>query len=86
MEFHVISDIKYENENHKIEHGITVTNLEEVIFISIHELKIKLLKKFKINNDNLTVIINNYKLNTKNKKIIIKAKCEKFDDWEIISN
>ena len=38
MEFHVISDIKYENENHKIEHGITVTNSKSN-FISIHELK-----------------------------------------------
>ena len=85
MKFHILSDIKFENKEYLIELDINATNYEEVVFIAIHELKLKLLQKFNIKKDNFSVIINCFKLFTKNKKINIKANCNKFDDWALLT-
>ena len=85
MEFHIDSNIKFENQKYQMEVDINATNYEEVIFIAIHELKLKLIKKFGIEKDNLSFIVNSFKLNTKDNKVNIKAKCNKFDDWELIN-
>ena len=68
-----------------MEVDINATNYEEVIFIAIHELKLKLIQKFGIEKDNLSFIVNSFKLNTKDNKVNIKAKCNKFDDWELVN-
>tara|TARA_B110000858_G_C17779631_1_gene464114 strand:- start:1747 stop:2004 length:258 start_codon:yes stop_codon:yes gene_type:complete len=85
MEFHIDSNIKFENQKYQMEVDINATNYEEVIFIAIHELKLKLIQKFGIEKDNLSFIVNSFKLNTKDNKVNIKAKCNKFDDWELIN-
>ena len=85
MEFHIDSNIKFENQKYQMEVDINATNYEEVIFIAIHELKLKLIQKFGIEKDNLSFIVNSFKLNTKDNKVNIKAKCNKFDDWEFVN-
>jgi hypothetical protein len=85
MEFHIDSNIKFENQKYQMEVDINATNYEEVIFIAIHELKLKLIQKFGIEKDNLSFIVNSFKLNTKDNKVNIKAKCNKFDDWELVN-
>ena len=85
MEFHIDSNIKFENQKYQMEVDINATNYEEVIFIAIHELKLKLIQKFNIEKDNLSFIVNSFKLNTKDNKVNIKAKCNKFDDWELVN-
>ena len=85
MEFHIDSNIKFENQKYQLEVDINATNYEEVIFIAIHELKLKLIQKFGIEKDNLSFIVNSFKLNTKDNKVNIKAKCNKFDDWELVN-
>ena len=44
MEFHIDSNIKFENQKYQMEVDINATNYEEVIFIAIHELKLKIVK------------------------------------------
>lgn len=85
MEFHIDSNIKFENQKYQLEVDINATNYEEVVFIAIHELKLKLIQKFGIKKDNLSFIVNSFKLNTKDNKVNIKAKCNKFDDWEFVN-
>ena len=85
MEFHIDSNIKFENQKYQLEVDINATNYEEVVFIAIHELKLKLIQKFGIKKDNLSFIVNSFKLNTKDNKVNIKAKCNKFDDWELVN-
>ena len=85
MEFHIDSNIKFENQKYQLEVDINATNYEEVVFIAIHELKLKLIQKFGIEKDNLSFIVNSFKLNTKDNKVNIKAKCNKFDDWELVN-
>lgn len=85
MEFHIDSYIKFENQKYQLEVDINATNYEEVVFIAIHELKLKLIQKFGIKKDNLSFIVNSFKLNTKDNKVNIKAKCNKFDDWELVN-
>ena len=64
MEFHIDSNIKFENQKYQLEVDINATNYEEVVFIAIHELKLKLKQKIGIKKDNLSFIVN-FKLNTK---------------------
>ena len=85
MEFHIDSNIKFENQKYQSKVDINATNYEEVVFIAIHELKLKLIQKFGIKKDNLSFIVNSFKLNTKDNKVNIKAKCNKFDDWEFVN-
>jgi hypothetical protein len=85
MEFHIDSNIKFENQKYQLEVDINATNYEEVVFIAIHELKLKLIQKFGIKKDNISFIVNSFKLNTKDNKVNIKAKCNKFDDWEFVN-
>ena len=85
MEFHIDSNIKFENQKYQLEVDINATNYEEVVFIAIHELKLKLIQKFGIKKDNLSFIVNSFKLNAKDNKVNIKAKCNKFDDWEFVN-
>jgi len=86
MKCNVIAQSIYEKKIIKSNFTIDFESYEEVIFISLHELKLILLEKLNYEKGNLSVIPYKISLNTKNNIINIIVKCKPFSDWDIIKN